>query len=71
MKTTIPANKNVRPVPNVQQDDKSVRDASRKVLLKDLDCLQDSIDVNAVVYNAEQLSNMIEEEVRIFMMEDL
>jgi|LauGreDrversion4_2_1035121.scaffolds.fasta_scaffold280559_1 hypothetical protein len=57
------SNKTVKTTPNPQQDDRSVRDASKKLLIKDLECLQDSIDVSAIVYNSEQLATLIEEEV--------
>ena len=42
-----------------------MRESAKKVILKDLDCLQDSIEVSAIQYNSEQLSNSIEEEVLI------
>lgn len=58
------SNKTVKATPNIQQDDRSVRDASKKLLTKDLEGLQDSIDVSAILYNSEQLASMIEEEVR-------
>ena len=59
----VSTNKAVMPNPNLMKDDKSVRDASKKVLIKDLDCPQDSIDISAVIYNSEQLASLIEEEV--------
>ena len=65
IKANPSANKNVRPTPSAVTDDKSVRETSRKVLIKDLDCPQDSIDINAILFNAEQLANMIEEEVKL------
>ena len=57
------SNKAMPPNSNLSKDDKSIRDASKKVLLKDLDCPQDSIDVSAIVCNSEQLAGLIEEEV--------